>query len=168
METIVMDGKMIAERVHAYYHLDDLNCVTTTLKILAEKCNLHLAGQVLDAAVGMHGAGGYRAQCGLIEGTLMFFGILGREKGFGDQEIVELCFRYTESFEGHFSSLLCRDLRPEGFGPDQPPHLCERLSCRSVEFSAAFIDEHMRGETEISSRTGKDLPRVDTEDRDGS
>jgi len=51
-----MDGKMIAERVHAYYHLNDLNCVTTTLKILAENCNLPLGGQVLDAAVGMHGA----------------------------------------------------------------------------------------------------------------
>jgi hypothetical protein len=56
METNVMDGKMIAERVHAYYHLNDLNCVTTTLKILAENCNLPLGGQVLDAAVGMHGA----------------------------------------------------------------------------------------------------------------
>jgi hypothetical protein len=138
-----MDRKLITERVHAYYHLDELNCVTTTLKILAEKCNLPLAGQVLGAAVGMHGAGGYRAQCGLVEGTLMFLGILGREKGFADQKIIELCCRYAESFEEQFSSLLCRELRPEGFAPDQPPHLCEGLSCRSVEFSAAFIDEHM-------------------------
>ncbi len=139
-----MDEKMIAERVHAYYHLDDLNCVTTTLKILGEKCNLPLAGQVLDAAVGMHGAGGYRAQCGLVEGTLMFLGILGRAKGVGDQEIVELCCQYAKSFEDHFSSLLCSELRPEGFAPDQPPHLCEGLSCRSVAFSAAFIDQHMK------------------------
>ncbi|MEE4136651.1 MAG: C-GCAxxG-C-C family protein [Desulforhopalus sp.] len=138
-----MDGKMIAERVYTYYHLDDLNCVTTTLKILAEKCNLPLDGQVLDAAVGMHGAGGYRAQCGLVEGTLMFLGILGRAKGFADQEIIELCCRYAESFEEQFSSLLCRELRPAGFAPDQPPHLCEGLSCRSIEFSAAFIEQHM-------------------------
>ncbi len=142
---IVMDEKLIAARVHASYHLDDQNCVTTTLKILAEKCNLPLAGQVLDAAVGMHGAGGYRAQCGLVEGTLMFLGILGREKGLGDKEIIELCYRYAEGFEGKFSSLLCRELRPEGFAPDQPPHLCEGLSCRTVAFSAAFIDEHMTG-----------------------
>ena len=140
-----MDEKMIAELVHAYYHLDDLNCVTTTMKILAEKCNLPLAGQVLDAGVGMHGAGGYRAQCGLVEGALMFLGILGREKGFSDQEIVELCYRYAKSFEDQFSSLLCRELRPEGFAPDQPPHLCEGLSCRSVEFSAAFNDQQMTG-----------------------
>jgi hypothetical protein len=140
-----MDEKTIAERVHSYYHLDDLNCVGTTLKILAEKCNLPLAGQVLDAAVGMHGAGGYRAQCGLVEGTLMFLGILGRAKGVGDEEIIELCCRYAKSFEEQFSSLLCRELRPEGFAPDQPPHLCEGLSCRSVEFSAAFIDQQMTG-----------------------
>ena len=143
-----MDEKMITARVHTYYHLDHLNCVTTTLKILAVQCNLPLAGLVLDAAVGMHGAGGYRAQCGLVEGTLLFLGVLGRAKGYADQETVDLCCRYAKSFEEQFSSLLCRELRPEGFAPDQPPHLCEGLSCRSIEFSAAFIDQHMAGSNE--------------------
>jgi C_GCAxxG_C_C family probable redox protein len=146
METVVMDEKMIAERVHAYYHLEDLNCATATLKILAETWNIPLAGQVLDAAAGMHGAGGYRSQCGLVEGTLMFLGILGRERGLDVQAITTLCYQYAASFEDHFSSLLCRELRPDGFAPDQPPHLCEGLSSRSVAFSVAFIDQRMNGQ----------------------
>jgi hypothetical protein len=92
----------------------------------------------------MHGAGGYLAQCSLVERTLMFLGILGRAKGLADQEIIQLCCRYAENYEEQFSSLLCRKLRPEGFGSDQPPLLCEGLSCRSVAFSAAFIDEHLK------------------------
>jgi len=35
---------------------------------------------VLNFAIGLFGAGGYQAQCGLVEGTLMFIGILGKTK----------------------------------------------------------------------------------------
>jgi len=105
---------------------------------------IEFSPQVFDAAVGMHGAGGCRAQCSLVEGTLMFLGILGRAKGLADQEIIQLCCRYSGNFEEQFSSLLCRELRPEGFGSDQPPHLCKGLNCWSVAFSAAFIDEHLK------------------------
>ena len=135
-----MHDAWIAQRVSRYYRQEEVNCATTTLKILAEQCDIELDGQVLDAAVGMHGAGGYRAQCGLVEGTLMFLGILGRARGVDDEEIVALCHRYAGRFEEQFVSLQCRQLRPEGFSPDQPPHLCEGLTCRSLVFSAAFIE----------------------------
>jgi len=36
---------------------------------------VHQCPQLLDAAVGMHGAGKYGAQCGLVEGSLMFIGL---------------------------------------------------------------------------------------------
>lgn len=136
-----MDDAWIAQHVARYFRQEELNCATTTLKILAEQGDIELDGQVLAAAVGMHGAGGYRAQCGLVEGGLMFLGILGRARGWDDETIIALCHRYAERFEDHFSSLQCRVLRPEGFAPDQPPHLCEGLTCRATAFAVAFIEK---------------------------
>ena len=74
-----MDEKeIIHRRVHDYYWKDDINCAKTTLKILAEIFEVPLKDQVLDSATGLHGAGRYDAQCGLVEGALMFTGILGK------------------------------------------------------------------------------------------
>lgn len=135
-----MDRQHINERVEEYYHQHDLNCATTTLRILAEHRGIDLSPQVVDAAVGMHGAGGYGAQCGLVEGALMFLGIIGRERRLPDAAIAENCHRYAAEFTAAFSSLLCRDLRPEGFRDNQPPHLCEGLTSRAIAFSVAFLD----------------------------
>lgn len=135
-----MDRPQIPQRVRECYWHQDLNCATTTLRLLAEYCNVHLSRQVLDGAVGMHGAGGYGAQCGLVEGTLMFLGILGRARNLPDADIIDLCCRYGTGFEDTFTSLLCHDLRPEGFTDEQQPHLCEGLTCRSISFSFDVID----------------------------
>jgi len=136
-----MDEKIIRQRVKDYYWQHDLNCVTVTLKILAEKYGIELSNQVLDSVIGMHGAGKYGAQCGLVEGTLLFLGILGRAQRLPDDEISSLCCQYAGRFEEHFSSLLCSDLRPEGFSSDLPPHLCEKLTSRAVVFGSAFLQE---------------------------
>lgn len=138
-----MDRQQINERVEEYYHQHDFNCATTTLRILAEHTGIDLSRQVIDAAVGMHGAGGYGAQCGLVEGSLMFLGILGRERQLADERIAELCHRFAANFATTFSSLLCRELRPEGFADDQPPHLCEGLSRRAIAFSVGFVDRFL-------------------------
>lgn len=129
----------VEDRVRTCYHRDDSNCVTTTLKILSERFNLPLQSQVMDAALGMHGAGGHGAQCGLVEGGLLFIGILGRAKRLGDNEIIDLCKKFGQGFETRFSSLLCRELRPEGFSPQNPPHLCEPLTCKTINYAIDFI-----------------------------
>ena len=121
----------------------------TTLRILSESFDFLLEGQVLDAALGMHGAGGYRAQCGLVEGALMAVGILGKRQGLADDQVVRLCYAFAEQFEAQFGSLLCRVLRPEGFRPDNPPHLCEDLTCRAIDFDMAFLGD-------LLSRKGKE------------
>ncbi|MFW5985845.1 MAG: C-GCAxxG-C-C family protein [Halanaerobiales bacterium] len=136
-------NKLIARRVHDYYWQEDLNCATTMLKILAEIFELKLKSQVLHSAIGMHGAGGFRAQCGLVEGALMFVGILGREKGISESEIVDICYRFADEFESGFGSLLCRELRPEGFREDNPPHLCEEMSKDAVQFTVNFMRENV-------------------------
>jgi C_GCAxxG_C_C family probable redox protein len=127
--------------VHSYYWNDDLNCAVTTIKTLAEIFNIEIQLQVLDAAIGMHGAGKFGAQCGLVEGSLMFIGILGRQKGIEQEKIVAVCYEFAEGFEKRFKSLRCRDLRPQGFNVNDPPHLCEGKTKIAITFAAKFVSK---------------------------
>ena len=131
--------EFIQKRVKEYYWNDNINCATTNLKILSEQFNIKLSDQVIDAALGMHGAGEYGAQCGLVEGTLMFIGILGRTLTVSDNDIVNSCNKFAGQFENKFKSLLCNILRPEGFSPNNPSHLCEKLTCKTICFNVDFI-----------------------------
>lgn len=101
--------------------------------------SINLSEQVISAAIGMHGAGKYGAQCGLVEGTLMFLGIIGKEYSFQEKTIVDHCREYAKQFENKFQSLLCSALRPEGFKKNNPQHLCENLTCRAIEFNIDFV-----------------------------
>lgn len=129
----------VRRRVEQYYWQQNLNCATTTLKVLAEKFGIELHPQVIAAAAGMHGAGEYGAQCGLVEGGLMFLGIAGNDRDIPEARIIEACRHFAGEFEKRFRSLLCRELRPEGFHPDNPPHLCERLTCRAIDFILTYV-----------------------------
>lgn len=131
----------IREWVHHFYWDQDLNCARTTLSCLSRLSNVSLEPQTLQAAIGMHGAGRFRAQCGLVEGTLMFLGIHYAQQGKSDQEISRLCFAFAEVFTERFSSLRCSELRPHGFTPEDPPHLCEALSVDAILFAWTFIQK---------------------------
>jgi C_GCAxxG_C_C family probable redox protein len=128
---------LINERVTDYYEI--FNCATTMIKILSELFGITLCSQVLDSAIGMHGGGRFQAQCGLVEGSLMFIGILGRGRGLADEMIVASCYNFANQFQLHFGSLVCKDLRPQGFKPENPPHLCVELEKKAVAFTAAYI-----------------------------
>ncbi|NLW00226.1 MAG: C_GCAxxG_C_C family protein, partial [Clostridiales bacterium] len=84
--------ELVASRVHEYYWEYDWNCATTVLRILAAIDGIELNEQVLAAAVGMHGAGRYGAQCGLVEGGLMYLGIRYYEE-LGPGAVEKLCYR---------------------------------------------------------------------------
>ena len=130
---------LIDKRVHEYYWQDDFNCAVTMLKILAELEDTELHFQVIDAANGLS-AGRCGSQCGLVEGSLMFLGVFGCKKGSGKEKIDGWCHQFTDNFHQRFGSLLCRELRPQGFGPDNPPHLCEELTQRAASFAAEFVE----------------------------
>jgi hypothetical protein len=136
-----MSLNTIEKLVHEYYWINDFNCATTALKILSERFSVDLHQQTIDSAIGLHGAGEYGSQCGLVEGPLMFIGIIGRLNGMPDDLIINYCFIYAEEFEKKFGSLNCRELRPAGFHPDNPPHLCEELTVRTIKNAAAFIEK---------------------------
>ena len=132
----------LQERIHTLYHVHDYNCARTTLLCLGERFGIPISQQVFNAAIGMHGAGFFRAQCGLVEGALMFFGLWGTEKGMTEEEIGKLCYRFAETFTERFGSLLCRELRPGGFQKTDPPHLCETLTEMSIAFTMDFLEQY--------------------------
>lgn len=131
----------IPERVHELYWNKDYNCTRTMLLCLGESFGTVIAPQTFHAAAGMHGAGRFRAQCGLVEGALMFIGIIGADLGRSDTDVESLCYRFAEIFTSRFGSLLCRDLRPGGFRPDDPPHACETLTVRAITLTRDFLKD---------------------------
>lgn len=132
--------KTIREHVHHLYYDLDVNCARTTMMCLGELLDFRLEDQTVRAAIGMHGAGGFRAQCGLVEGALMFMGAYFSEKGMEDSSIAGICGQFAAEFTERFGSLDCRSLRPGGFRDDDPPHLCESLTADSISFVYRFID----------------------------
>lgn len=133
----------IEKRVHDLYWKDDINCARTILVCLSELFDLTLEQQTIFSAIGLHGAGGFRAQCGLVEGGLMFIGIYYKHQGKSEAEIASACYEYAQGFTQRFGSLRCYDLRPAGFTQNDQPHMCEKLTCEAVNFAFSFIKERM-------------------------
>lgn len=131
----------VSERVHSLYWVEDRNCAYTTLKVIPALFGVSIDPQVMDAVTGMHGAGKFGAQCGLVEGSLLFIGIWGKERNLSDGEIEKICYTYAGKFQQEFGSLLCRVLRPKGFSPKNPPHLCEDLTVKSIIFVFEYISD---------------------------
>lgn len=138
--------KYIQEKVHELYWRDDINCARTTLICLGELFDVKMDAQVMQSAVGLHGAGGFRAQCGLVEGGLMFIGIYFSQIGRSEETVISLCYDYAEAFSKKFGSLRCCDLRPNGFTQNDPLHLCERLTCEAIAFAYDFIKRNVTAE----------------------
>ncbi|MBN1333100.1 MAG: C_GCAxxG_C_C family protein [Synergistales bacterium] len=111
-----------------------------TLKLLDEVYQIPLNRQVIEAAHGMNGAGRYGAQCGLIEGMLMFLGIWGKARNLNYQETQELCKEYAGIFEDTFGSLLCSCLKPEAkSSAKDPDHPCEELKIKALLMDMEFL-----------------------------
>lgn len=130
----------IKEKVHELYYDYNVNCARTTLKLLAETFDIQLEKQTYNAAIGMHGAGKFGAQCGLVEGGLIFLGIYLEGK-LSDNEISTICYSFAQKFTERFGSLTCDELRPDGFNDDDPPHLCEEITGEAIEFIIGFVED---------------------------
>lgn len=133
----------IEKRVHDLYWKDNINCARTILICLSELFDIFLEQQIIFSAIGLHGAGGFRAQCGLVEGGLMFIGVYYKLQDKPEAEIVSACYEYAKNFIQRFGSLKCYDLRPAGFIQNNQPHICEKLTCEAVNFAYSFIKERI-------------------------
>lgn len=129
----------IAAWVHEDYWVHEDNCATTMMNSLAKLFSIEISADTLAAAVGMHGAGGYQAQCGLVEGALMFMGVFGSRKGLRRETVVQFCYDFAKTFDVNFTSLSCSDLRPGGFKEEDPPHPCEQLSVEVIWFTYQWL-----------------------------
>ena len=135
--------KYIKDEVHHCYYDLDINCARTSMRIYCTLFSQKLPEELVKAAVGMHGAGRFGAQCGLIEGTLMFIGYHFLCLKIEESEAVAACHDIAVEITDRFGSLDCRDLRKGGFNPDDPPHLCEGLSVDVITFSYSWIKKRL-------------------------
>ena len=138
-----MNQTEIKELVHNLYWEVDKNCATVMITALSRHYGFPVSPQVFEAIVGMHGAGGFGAQCGLVEGALLFIGMFGAKQSKTEQDIIAICYRFGEAFTQEFGSLICSVLRPQGFNPDNPPHLCEEMTNKAVLFAIQFVKNEM-------------------------
>ena len=129
------------ELIRQLYHDKDYNCAITTLLCLGEEFSVEIGQQVLASAVSMNGGGRFRAQCGLVEGALMFIGIYAAEQDMKKKETMKIAYDFCDAFTERFGSLLCRDLRPGGFQKEDPKHLCESLTRETVAFTVDFLKQ---------------------------
>ncbi len=137
--------QLVAARVRVYYGGHDLSCIHATLKVLAEVFDTEVSPQTYDSSSGMFGGGGnYGAQCGLVQGVIMFIGILCARHRLDKETLGKLCFDYSALAEKELGSLLCREIRPEGFTEDNPPDLCEPRTVQSIVSAARFIADRFR------------------------
>lgn len=132
--------ELVTKRVENMYHDLDLSCVHTTLRILSEVFDTGLSQQIYDASAGMLGGGGcYGGQCGLVQGGIMFIGVLSAGQGHDKKTLEKNCFDYSAQADKELGSLLCREIRPEGFADDNPPNLCEPRTVQSIVSTARFV-----------------------------
>ena len=139
-----MDKKrFIDKEVRKSYWQDGSNCAITALKTLGKIFHVRLNPQTVNSAIGLNGAGRYGAQCGLVEGTLMFIGIIGKRNGLDAERIARLCHDFAKKFERKFGSLSCAKLRPRARAQKIPTHPCEELTVRAISFSKKFIANNL-------------------------
>lgn len=133
------NNTFVFDHVQEFNKKQGLNCAQTTLLVLAEKFKITLNPQIIPGSVGLNGAGLYRAQCGLVEGMLIFLGIYLPDRNFDKDAIQKTCNIFASKFEAQFGSLSCSKLRPNGFNDGDPPHLCEKLIIDAIKFDIDFI-----------------------------
>jgi len=90
----------IKNRVHELYWNDDINCARTVIICLGELFEIAIEQQTIWSAVGLHGAGGYRAQCGIVEGTIKY-----NTKHTENGELIEMFFILYRKDIGSFGLL---------------------------------------------------------------
>ena len=132
----------IREKVHYFYHEAGVNCATGTLTLLSDIFRVPLQEQVYDSAIAMHGAGKYGAQCGILDGAMMFITIYGKQRGLTKTVMVGLVHDWAALFEQEMGSIVCKGLRPFPLTPeDAPKHLCEPITVKGVKLAVKYIKE---------------------------
>lgn len=111
----------------------------TVLRGLGEVFDTALSPQLLQAAAAVSGAGCSGAQCGIVEGALLFIGLYYGAKGKTAAEIAAVSRAFAAAYAEKWGSLRCAELRPGGVHEDDPPTLCAGLTLEGIIFTREFI-----------------------------
>ena len=131
--------KDIKEKVHELYWQKHGSCANAMLLCLGELMGIQLDPQVLASVAGLHGAEKLGAHCGLALAGQMFIGIYCRGHNMEDGAIASQCAHYAEIFCSKFSTLVCSELRMNGYISTDPRHVCEQLTCDAVTITYNFL-----------------------------
>lgn len=134
----------ITTEVHTLYWEEDKNCAMTTLSTLGKKYDLKISHAFIDSLIAMPGLGTNGLTCGIVVGAIMFMGLYGKNKGYEEEAIKQHTNQLIKGFVEKFGSEQCSILRPEGFKPTNPPHLCEGLTVKGIEYIDDYIRRHYK------------------------
>lgn len=131
--------KEIKDKVHELYWKKQGNCANVMLICLSELTDVKLEPQVFASVTGLHGAEKFGAQCGLAIAGQMFMGIYYRQLEKDEVFIASCCAQYAEAFRNKFATLVCSELRMNGYISTDPRHVCEQFTCDAVTITYNFL-----------------------------
>ena len=120
----------------------DYHCGEVVVRTILHELRIKASASVLSISASMNGGGRAGAQCGILEAGLFVLSLLyGRHSEKQSREPLQsLAFQLTKKFETEYKSLLCRDIRPEGFYSTQPRGLCTERIIYGIFFLLDFFE----------------------------
>ncbi|MFA5828869.1 MAG: C-GCAxxG-C-C family protein [Candidatus Gracilibacteria bacterium] len=121
----------------------DYNCGEVVVRTVANNLKIKLPIVAKKISSAMNGGGRAGAQCGILEAGLLILSLLcGRADSKQPRDPLQiLAYKLTKKFENEYGNLLCRNIRPEGFKPDQINNICEERIIYGIIFLLNFFEE---------------------------
>ncbi len=131
--------KEVKNKIRELYWEKQGNCAHAMLHCLGELMQIELDAQVFASVAGLHGAEKLGAHCGLALAGQMFIAIYDRQANRDEASVIAHCTRYAEVFRNTFTTLVCRELRLNGYRSTDPRHCCEQLTCDAITVTYNFL-----------------------------
>ncbi|MFA6521623.1 MAG: C-GCAxxG-C-C family protein [Candidatus Gracilibacteria bacterium] len=127
------------------------NCGEAVVRVLSRELDLEVSNDVLKISAFTNGGGQAGGQCGILNGGLIILSLMcGRYSNDTSREPLQsLARKLTREFEDKFKSLLCREIRSEGFNASQLESICNK---RIVEGVGFLLDFFKRNSLEIKKK----------------
>ncbi len=129
--------KKVRSLVHHYYNVCDINSAKTTLYCLGELLGVSIKTQAIQAASGLYNMSRGKDGYGLLNGAVMFMGILFSKKNMAEREISNICTRFADKFQEKFGSVINRDLGSS----KEALRLKEEMTVNAILFDYDFLSE---------------------------
>lgn len=137
----------IKSLIQKYAGKQEMGCSATVLSVLSDLFNIKVEKQVMACLIGMEGGSNFKNDCGLLDGSLMFIGIMLSQQGLPEPLTKGICRQFTGSFEIEFGeSSVINSCSNEG--------TCLSLTPENIFFVYKFI-KNIAGENNPLQPAGK-------------